>query len=92
MAAIRILAEPNDPKDLVQVHALQDAVKISQANKGQFDIPNWDQASQKARDALFQPSVSERSEWRHDGACRCDSRTTVLRNIVAYLSVCRETR
>ena len=37
-----------------QVHALQDAVKVSQANPGRFEAPNWDQASQKkVRDALL---------------------------------------
>src|SRR5580704_16288883 len=30
LAAVRILADPGDPKDMEQVHALQDAVKVSQ--------------------------------------------------------------
>ena len=30
VAAIRILADPNDPKDVAQVNALQDAVKVEQ--------------------------------------------------------------
>jgi hypothetical protein len=51
---IRTLVDPNDPKDLDQVHALQDAVKIEQKSPGTFDIPNWDQTSQKGiRDALL---------------------------------------
>jgi hypothetical protein len=37
-----------------QVHALQDAIKISQENSGTFQVPNWDPASQKiVRDALL---------------------------------------
>jgi hypothetical protein len=52
--AIRTLVNPVDPKDLEQVHALQDAIKISQKVPGTFEIPKWDQASQKkVRDALL---------------------------------------
>ena len=54
MAAVRTLVDPNDPGDVKQVHALQDAIKVSQKNSGAFDVPNWDQASQKkVRDALL---------------------------------------
>ena len=54
LAAIRILVDPNDPKDVEQVHALQDAVKVEQpGGPGKFEVPNWDQASRKkVRDAL----------------------------------------
>jgi hypothetical protein len=45
--AVRTLVDPTEPKDLDQVHALQDAIKVEQANPGKFEIPNWDQASQK---------------------------------------------
>lgn len=51
--AIRTLVDPTDQKDLEQVHALQDAMTISQAKAGEFVVPKWDQASQKkVRDAL----------------------------------------
>jgi hypothetical protein len=54
VTAIRTLVDPNDPKDLQQVHALQDAIKIGQKNPGKFEVPNWDQTSQKkVRDALL---------------------------------------
>jgi hypothetical protein len=54
VAAIRTLVDPADPKDVAQVHALQDAIKVSQKKLGFFEIPNWDQASQKkVRDALI---------------------------------------
>ena len=37
-----------------QVHALQDAIKVEQRAPGKFEVPNWDQASQKkVRDALL---------------------------------------
>jgi hypothetical protein len=31
-----------------QVHALQDALKVSEQSPGIFQIPNWDEASRKA--------------------------------------------
>ena len=54
VAAIRILVNPSDPKDVAQVNALQDAVKVEQpSGPGKFEVPNWDAASQKkVRDAL----------------------------------------
>jgi len=54
MVAIRILVNPDDQKDLKQVRALQDAIKVSQKSAGRFEIPDWDQASQKkVREALL---------------------------------------
>jgi hypothetical protein len=54
LVAVRTLVDPTDPKDLDQVHALQDAIKVEQANPGKFEVPNWDQAGQKQmRDALL---------------------------------------
>ena len=52
--AIRTLVDPADPKDLEAVHALQDAITVSQKAPGQFAVPNWDRLSQKkVRDALL---------------------------------------
>lgn len=52
--AVRTLVDPADPKDIEQVHSLQDAIKVSQKGVGKFEVPNWDQASQKkVRDALL---------------------------------------
>ncbi|MCP1849660.1 MULTISPECIES: DUF1254 domain-containing protein [unclassified Bradyrhizobium] len=54
VVGIRTLVNPNDPKDLEQVHALQDAIKVSQKGTGKLELPNWDPASQKAiREALL---------------------------------------
>ncbi len=51
---IRTFVNPVDPADVKKVHALQDAMRIEQASKGEFSIPEWDQASQKTvRDALL---------------------------------------
>ncbi|MGA7371573.1 MAG: DUF1254 domain-containing protein [Methyloceanibacter sp.] len=54
VAAIRILVNPSDPKDVALVNALQDAVKVEQpSGPGKFEVLNWDAASQKqVRDAL----------------------------------------
>src|SRR5580693_3023964 len=53
--AVRTLVEPTDPKDVEAVHALQDAIKVDQpGGPGKFEVPNWDQASQKmVREALL---------------------------------------
>jgi hypothetical protein len=54
VVAARTLVDPTDPEDVKKVHALQDAIKVSQKGMGSFDIPNWDEASQKkVRDALL---------------------------------------
>jgi len=54
LAAIRILVDPASVQDLEQVHAQQDAIKVSQKGPGRFEVPNWDPASQKkVRDALL---------------------------------------
>ena len=54
LIAVRTLVDPNDPKDMEQVHVLQDGIRASQKSPGSFDVPNWDQASQKKiREALL---------------------------------------
>jgi len=54
LVAVHTLVDPNDPRDVDQVHALQDAIEISQKDPGQFEIPNWDEASRlKVRQALL---------------------------------------
>jgi len=52
--AVRTLVDPNDPKDLDEVHRLQDAIKVHQDNSGKLELPDWDQASLKeVREALL---------------------------------------
>jgi hypothetical protein len=54
LAAVRILANPNDQQDLDEVHKLQDEIQVAQKSPGTFEIPKWDKASQdKVRDALL---------------------------------------
>ena len=54
MVGVRTLVNPADAGDVEQVHNLQDAIKVNQQSAGKFEVPNWDQASQKTvRDALL---------------------------------------
>ena len=54
MVAVRTLVDPNDPADLAKAHALQDAIKVEQADPGSFVPPKWDKDSQdEVRDALL---------------------------------------
>ncbi len=54
LAGIRMLVDPNDPEDMKKVHAFQDAITISQKEKGRFEVPKWEAASHaKVRDALI---------------------------------------
>ncbi|MBV8103231.1 MAG: DUF1214 domain-containing protein [Hyphomicrobiales bacterium] len=47
LATVRILVNPDDPKDIDAAHALQDAIKVEQpGGPGAFRIPNWDAAGQ----------------------------------------------
>jgi hypothetical protein len=54
LLGIRILVNPQDSKDMKQVHALQDAVIVEQKSSGKFEVPSFDPISQKnVRDALL---------------------------------------
>jgi hypothetical protein len=54
ITAVRTLVDPAQPKDLEEVHKLQDAIQVEQKSAGKFEIPHWDPASQKkVRDALL---------------------------------------
>lgn len=52
---VRTLVNPEDAKDVEEVHELQDEIKVEQpGGPGVFKIADWDQASQKkVRDALL---------------------------------------
>ncbi len=60
IAAVRTLVNPGDAADLAAVHALQDAIAVSQDDApGLFEIPQWDPVSQKTvRDALVTLSTT----------------------------------
>jgi hypothetical protein len=53
MAAIRTLADPNNPADVKAANALQDKILVKQGDIGKFEVPNWDPVSQgQIRDHL----------------------------------------
>jgi hypothetical protein len=47
-AGVRILANPEDPADIQQVHELQDKIKIEAASDTPFVLPDYDKASYEA--------------------------------------------
>jgi hypothetical protein len=55
VVGIRTLVDPDDPKDVAEVHRLQDAIRVSQpGGPGSLEMPKWDPASQKkVRDGLL---------------------------------------
>jgi hypothetical protein len=66
LIAIRMLVDPNNPRDVEQVHILQNALKAEQpGGPGRFEIPDWDPASQgKVRAALV--ALGETlPDWKH---------------------------
>ena len=67
MIAIRTLVDPDDPKDLDAVHALQNAIKVEQpGGPGKFEVPHWDQVSQKkVREALLALGATLPDTKRH---------------------------
>ena len=55
LVGVRTLVDPNDPKDVEEVHRLQDAITVAQSGgPGKLELPDWDPAShKKVRDALI---------------------------------------
>lgn len=55
LLAVRILVDPASAFDLRAVHALQDAIHVAQRDHGRFEVPEWDERSQRrVRDALIE--------------------------------------
>jgi len=53
LAAVRIFANANDPRDLEVAHALQRQIAVAQRAQGCYDVPNWDRESlERTREAL----------------------------------------
>ncbi len=51
---IRTFVDADDPSDLEEVHAVQDAIEVEQEAGGTFEVPEWDRASQdQLREALL---------------------------------------
>ena len=81
LLGIRTLVNPNDPKDVAQVHALQDAIKIDQKGTGKLELPEWDPVTQKkVRDALL-VLASTMPDFRHSFGA--DSDVSHIRHLIA---------
>ncbi len=69
IAVVRFLVDFSSKEDVGQVHALQDAIKLSQERSGMFEIPNWDEASlRKLQAALLQLGTTISDTHRMFGA------------------------
>lgn len=54
LIGVRTLANVNDTSDMAAARALQDGIASRQVARGNFEVPQWDKASQKrVRDALI---------------------------------------
>lgn len=73
IAVVRYLVDFSDKDEVRHVHALQDAIKVSQAKAGSFDVPNWDEASLKrVKAALLQLGTTISDTRRMYGANRSE--------------------
>lgn len=54
---MRTFVDPNDPKDIEKVHALQDAVKLEGGGEAPFVVPNYDKKTYKALFADIQKLI-----------------------------------
>ena len=62
---IRTFLDPNDEADVKGAQALQDAVKVTQDDRGEFNVPGWDQKEvEKMRNAIniFAPFAADSSK------------------------------
>ncbi|WP_170398481.1 DUF1214 domain-containing protein [Ruegeria arenilitoris] len=51
----RTFADENDPSDIAEANALQDAIEVYQSNAGHFEVPIWDAASRDLTRELLLP-------------------------------------
>ena len=80
--SVRTFFDPHDPADVEQVHFLQDAINVRQAECGTFEVPTWDRQSQtRVRDALLTLATTL-PDMRHGGG-RPDEVDPVRRLIAA---------
>ena len=86
IVVVRMLVDPANPQDVQQVHALQDALAVSQQSPGTFEIPNWDEASlKKVRAALLQLGETISDTRRMFGAT--EDRVDPVRHLIGTASV-----
>ena len=59
----RTFVDPNDPADVEEVQAIQDAIVVEQASAGSFQIPDWDWESYRRIDAAFRVLYFTMDDW-----------------------------
>ena len=45
LCLVRTFVDPGNPADVAKVHAVQDALSVTQSKSGTFEVPEWDPAS-----------------------------------------------
>jgi hypothetical protein len=69
IVVVRFLVDFSNKQDVGQVHALQDAMRLSQERRGAFDVPNWDEAGlKKVQAALLELGATVSDTRRMFGA------------------------
>lgn len=79
--SVRTLVDPDNPDDLKQVHALQDAIGVRQSGgPGRFEIPNWDLVSQKKIRDLLKALGESLPDW--NGAAGPKGQVDPVRHLI----------
>jgi hypothetical protein len=65
LVALRTFVDPASQQDIDRVHALQDAVKADQKKTGRFEVPHWDQESQKSIRAALKTLGASLPDSKH---------------------------
>jgi hypothetical protein len=70
---IRVLMDPNDPKDMERAHKLQDGVKVSQTDKGDMTgLKEWDEKSMLAMRKAYNALGSAATSSANFFGVKCD--------------------
>ena len=70
---IRVLMDPNDPKDMERAHKLQDGVKVTQADKGDMSgLKDWDKKSMLAMRKAYNALGSVATSSANFFGVKCD--------------------
>jgi hypothetical protein len=54
----RTFVDPNDAADVKAAHAAQDAIRVTQAHPGKFEVPDWDQDQRAKLSAALAPLMT----------------------------------
>ena len=70
---IRVLMDPNDPKDMERAHKLQDGVKVTQTDKGDMSgLQDWDEKSMLAMRKAYNTLGSAATSSANFFGVKCD--------------------